>query len=102
VQARLEKRVEKLTTQLDEMRDIIKREVAEDMENARKYADSELAIQKRRLKKVAKKIKKENREMRSWIGQYIEEHEVLKDVTKGVADTAKSLEERVRKILSTD
>jgi len=100
VQARLEKRVEKLTAQLDEMRDIIRKEVAEDVENARKYADSEMAIQKRRINKVAKKIKKENRELRSWIGKYVEEHEVLKDVTEGVSETAKSLEERVRKLIS--
>ena len=100
VQKQLEKRVDKLTAQLDEMRALVKKEIAEDLENTRKYADAEMAAQKRRFKKVLRKIKKENKELRSRLGKFVEEHELLKDVTKGVSDTAKSLEERVRKIVS--
>jgi hypothetical protein len=94
--------VDKLTAQLDEMRKLVKKEIAEDLKNTREYADAEMAVQKRRFKKVLKKIKKENKELRSRMSKFVEEHEVLKDVTEGVSDTAKSLEERVRKILSAD
>lgn len=100
VQTQLEKRVEKLTAQLDEMRDFLQKEVAKDLENTRKYADAEMAIQKRRFDQVLEKIKQENHEIRSRMSKFLEEHEVLKGVTKGIADTAKSLEERVRKIVS--
>jgi predicted nucleic acid-binding Zn-ribbon protein len=102
LQAQLDKRVDKLTAQLDEMRGFVKKELAQDLRNTRKYADAEMAIQKRRFDQLLDKIKKENQELRSRMSKYIEEHEVLKGVTTGIAETAKSLEERVRKILSRD
>lgn len=100
VQKRLEKRVAILTEQLDEMRDFVKKELAQDLKNTRKYADAEMEVQKRRFDQVVEKIKQENRELRTRMSNFVAEHEVLKDVTKGVSDTAKSLEERVRKIVS--
>jgi hypothetical protein len=99
-ETQLEKRVKQLTEQLDEMREIVQKEVAKDLTNTRKYAEAEMALQKRRFDRMLKKIKQENKELRSWMDKFVEEHEVLKGVTKGVADTAKSLEERVRKIVS--
>ena len=99
-ETQLEKRVKQLTAQLDEMREFVQNEVAKDLTNTRKYAEAEMALQKRRFDLTLKKIKQENKELRSWMDKFMEEHEVLKGVTKSVADTAKSLEERVRKIVS--
>ena len=61
-----------------------------------------MALQKDRFDKVLAKIKQENKELRSRMSKFVAEHEVLRDVTRGVADTARSLEERVRKIVSGD
>jgi hypothetical protein len=102
VQAKLEKRVQKLTDQLDEMRAFVKKELALDLQNTRKYADAEMAIQKRRFDQILDKIKRENRELQERMSKYVQEHEVLKGVTKGAADAARALEERVRKIMSKE
>ncbi len=102
VQKRLEKRVDKLSSQLEEMRDFVKKELAKDLRNTRKFADAESTLQKDRFEQVLNKIKQENQDLRARMSKFVAEHEVLKDVTKGVADTARSLEERVRKIVSND
>lgn len=102
VQKRLEKRVDKLSSQLDEMRHFVKKELAKDVRNTRKFANAESSLQKDRFEQVLNKIREENQDLRARMSKFIAEHEVLKDVTKGVADTARSLEERVRKIVSSD
>lgn len=102
VQARLEKRVEELTVQLDDLRKFVKKEVAKDLRNTRKFADAEMAVQKRRLDRVLEKVREENNELKARLKGFIEEHEELKGVISRVGDTAKSLEDRVRKMLSGD
>ncbi len=100
VQAKLEKRVEELTEQLDELRKFVRKELARDMHNTRKYADAEMAVQKDRFDRLIDKIKEENRDIQSRLSNYIAEHENLKGVMTRVADSAKSLEGRVRKLVS--
>jgi len=102
VQARLEKRVDELTAQLDDLRKFVKKEIAKDLHNTRKFADAEMAVQKRRLDRVLEKVREENNELKARLKGFIEEHEELKSVISRVGDTAKSLEDRVRKMLSGD
>lgn len=102
VQARLEKRVEELTAQLDDLRKFVKKELAQDLRNTRKFADAEMAVQKRRLDRVIEKVREENKELKARLKGFISEHEELKNVISRVGDTARSVEDRVRKMISSD
>lgn len=102
VQARLEKRVEELTAQLDDLRKFVKKELAQDLRNTRKFADAEMAVQKRRLDRVLEKVREENKELKARLKGFISEHEELKSIISRVGDTARSVEDRVRKMMSSD
>jgi hypothetical protein len=102
IPAQLEKRIERLTAQLGDLRRLVEKEVAEDLRNTRKYADKELELQKRRFDQIVERVKQENHELRSRLSKFVAEHEMLKDVTKGVSETAKTLEERVKNLISRE
>ena len=102
IPAQLEKRIDRLTKQLGELRRLVEKEMAEDVRNTRKYAEKEIEIQKRRFDRIVERAKQENQELRSRLSKFVEEHEVLKDVTKGVSETAKTLEERVKNLISRE
>lgn len=68
----------------------------------RKYADKELASQKRRFNKVMAKLKEENEELRERLTKFVDEHETLKEVTEGIGERAKDVESRVKKLLSRE
>jgi len=102
IPAQLEKRIDRLTKQLGDLRRLVEKEMAEDVRNTRKYAEKEIEIQKRRFDRIVERAKQENQELRSRLSKFVEEHEVLKDVTKGVSETAKTLEERVKNLISRE
>ena len=81
----LERRIDELTDQIDELR---------------KYADKELDRQKKNFEDLWARVAKENEAVVKRIEDFVNEHEMIKEVTDKIAETARELEERFKKLVS--
>ncbi len=102
--AQLDLRIDQLTEQLADVRRYVDKQLSKQLSGhlaeIREYADKELATQRKNFDEILGMAKKEQDEIRTKLGDFIEEHHTLKDITNNITETAKELEERVKKAVA--
>ena len=83
--AKLDERMDELTGQVAELRE---------------FAEKELKKQRKGLDKLVDDVMKEQQKLRARLGEFIQDHDTLKEITASVSDTAKDIEERIRKAVA--
>jgi hypothetical protein len=84
---------EAIGAQIDQRLD----QLAEQITEVRDMAEKEFARQRHNLDDLFDVLKKEQDSLKAKLGEFVEEHGTLKDISDTVTATAKEIEERIRK-----
>lgn len=104
IEAKLNRRISQLNRQLKEVRSYVDNElrdqVAGHVAEARAYADKELTRQRRNFDDLLRTAKREQEELKDKLSDFVQEHDSLKGITSNISETARELEERVKKAIA--
>ena len=73
-------------------------QLAKELAEIREMTEKEFARQRRNIDKHIETMKKDQDSIKARLGEFIDEHNSLKEISAGVATTAVEIEERIRKL----